>query len=203
MAISYPASLDSFALAVDNVTAHVAQDINDMRDSVEALETKVGIDNSLVNTSLDYLTNSFFETGRRLWLYEDTAPTGWTYLASIVDRVIGVKGGSNAFNVAGGNQAGTWAQPNHTHTGPSHNHKWYVKNATGTYDESWASDGESKHDLVANIDKTGVARGISSKQATPLNDQYTKLEGTGATSNSATANTWRPYGAVGIIVQKD
>jgi hypothetical protein len=39
-------------------------------------------------------------TGRKLWLYENTAPTGWT-IASVTDGVIAVKGGSDAYNVNG------------------------------------------------------------------------------------------------------
>ena len=121
--MAFPTTLDAdFGTLVNNVNATDVSQINEIRRAVEGIEAKIGIDDSLVTTSLDYLVNSFFESGRRLWLYEDAAPTGWTYLASVADRVLAVKGGSNAFNVAGGNQAGSWTQANHTHTGPSHTH---------------------------------------------------------------------------------
>jgi len=169
--MAFPTTLDSdFGTLVDNVDAHAASQINELRRAVEGIEAKVGIDSSAVTTSLDYLVNSFFEAGRRLWLYEDAAPTGWTYMASITDRVIGVKGGSNAFNVVGGNQAGTW-----TRTVPAHTHDTgYVTSGSGGAD--WSSSGEGQKWLSSGFT-------------------------TGSTGGSA--STWRPYGAVGIIVEKD
>lgn len=206
--MAFPTTLDSdFGTAVDNVTATAASQLNELRRAVEGIEGKVGIDSSLVTTSLDYLVNNFFEAGRRLWLYEDAAPTGWTYLAAIADRVIGVKGGSNAFNVVGGNQAGTWTQPTHTHTGVSHNHKWYDYRTGADHDATFDSSGNY-------IDPLPTVQGSATAFAhmkifkdtdnyAPNEDFYTSNAGTGNTGSSSTANTWRPYGAVGIIVEKD
>lgn len=176
--MTFPTTLDSdFGTIVDNVDATAASQLNELRRAIEGIETKIGIDSSLVTTSLDYLVNSFFESGRRMWLYEDAAPTGWTYMASIADRVIAVKGGSNAFNVVGGNQAGTWTQLNHTHTGPSHTH---TTSRTTFYQPGY-------HESTMDVTTCTV----------------TGSGGTGTTSNGAPANSWRPYGAVGIIVEKD
>ena len=66
-------------------------------------------------------------SGTEAWFYQDAAPTGWTLDAVPADAVIAVKGGANAYNVAGGAQAGTWTQPNHTHpvgtiAFPNHSH---------------------------------------------------------------------------------
>ena len=55
MSISYPTSLDNFTNNTDNVDNVVAQDVNDLNDAVEALEDKVGITNSAVATSIDYI----------------------------------------------------------------------------------------------------------------------------------------------------
>lgn len=204
--MAFPVTLDTdFGIIVNNVDATDVSQINEIRRAVEGLEAKIGIDDSLVTTSLDYMVNSFFEAGRRLWLYEDAAPTGWTYLSSIADRVIGVKGGSNAFNVVGGNQAGTWTHPTHTHTGSSHNHKWYDYVYSNYQDKTYDSDGSATNLGTG----TNVAGGFSAIEYTTavssktLADSYTNNAGTGATGASGTANTWRPYGAVGIIVEKD
>lgn len=181
MAHNYPTALDTVAslggVVVDNVTAHAASDINDLRNIVVELEEKVGVDNSAVTTTLDYLVNNFFEAGRKLWLYEDAAPTGWTYVGSVADRVLAVKGGANAFNVAGGNQAGTWTQPGHQLTineMPSHRH-------------SYQSGGEGGYAVGGQADLSVTA--------------YTAFTGGSASHNHG--STWRPYGAVGIIVEKD
>ncbi len=104
----------------------------------------------------------FFTSGRKMWLYENVAPTGWTTVSAAGDRIIGVKGGSGAFDIAGGNIGGNWQQPNHahglnshvhslnnhTHVVPSHahtvsehNHKWYDNQAAGQNDRTWDSAG--------------------------------------------------------------
>ena len=121
--MTFPTTLDSdFGTLVDNVTDAEASNINDLRRAVEGLEAKVGINSSAVTASLDYKVNNFFVTGRSLYLYENTAPTGWTIVA-VTDKVLAVKGGSAAYNVTGGNTGGTFTistanMPAHTHTIP-------------------------------------------------------------------------------------
>jgi len=201
--MAFPTTLDSdFGTLVDNVDAHAASQINELRRAVEGIEAKVGIDSSAVTTSLDYLVNNFFEAGRRLWLYEDAAPTGWTYMASIADRVIGVKGGSNAFNVVGGNQAGTWTQPNHTHAGPSHNHQWYNWRA-GLSFQSYASNGSAKNPGYGNMGAAESCIQTAGAGSYGIDEDNYTNNASGTTGGGATASTWRPYGAVGIIVEKD
>jgi len=223
MAINFPTSLDSFSSKTDNVDDVMAVDINDLQDAIEALEAKVGINSSAVTASLDYKVNNFFATGRKLWLYENTAPTGWSIVA-VTDRVLATKGGSNAYNTTGGTSAGTWTQPNHTHTGPNHRHtgydhvhKWYESNS-GSHDQSHNSSGVATNldSLTILDDKNGLGKVIlpdtpSEDAQTHFDDLYTSEEGsgsytgysgTGATGGGATAATWRPYAAVGIIVTK-
>jgi len=62
-------------------------------------------------------------TATKVWFWQNTAPTGWTIdVTAAADAVLAVKAGSGTYAVAGGSQAGTWTQPNHTHTGGSHTH---------------------------------------------------------------------------------
>jgi hypothetical protein len=56
-----------------------------------------------------------FASGTKMYFYQDAAPSGWTIDAVPADALLAVKGGAAAYNVAGGNQAGTWTQLNHTH----------------------------------------------------------------------------------------
>ena len=205
--MAFPTTIDAdFGTVQDNVTATAASQLNELRRAVEGLEAKVGINDSLVTTSLDYMVNGFFEAGRRLWLYEDAAPTGWTHLASIADRVIAVKGGSNAFNVAGGNQGGSWSQASHTHTGPSHNHLWYDYRAGSDHDATFDSNGNYIDPITASLSVAGF-RHIKVQITGGSLDRagenfFTSNSGASATGASGTVNTWRPYGAVGIIVEK-
>ena len=136
----------------------------------------------------------FFTSGRVLWIYENTAPTGWTIVAACADTVLAVKGGANAYNVNGGNQAGTWTQTNHLHTTgdftlttnemPAHTHVFTDINVAGSSIPPAAGGG--------NIGggPTGSTGGGAAHNH-------------GNTGNSATANTWRPAGSVGIVISKD
>jgi len=55
MSTNFPdTAIDSFTTKTDNVDDVMAADVNNLQDAVVAIETKVGIDNSTVATSLDY-----------------------------------------------------------------------------------------------------------------------------------------------------
>ena len=54
MATNFPSSLDSFATVVDNVDDVLASHINNPSDAVEALEAKIGVNNSAISSSHDY-----------------------------------------------------------------------------------------------------------------------------------------------------
>lgn len=58
MATAFPTALDDFTNYVDGTTVMEAITLNDMQFAIEALQAKVGIDNSIVTSSHDYkLTN--------------------------------------------------------------------------------------------------------------------------------------------------
>jgi hypothetical protein len=54
MATNFPTSLDSYSALVDGTDILEAADQNNLRDAVEAVEAKVGIDGSAVTSSHDY-----------------------------------------------------------------------------------------------------------------------------------------------------
>jgi hypothetical protein len=54
MSTNFPTSLDSYAALVDGTDILEAADQNNVRDAVEAIEAKVGINGSAVTTSHDY-----------------------------------------------------------------------------------------------------------------------------------------------------
>ena len=119
--MAFPTTLDDFTNVVDDDDDVMANDINELQEAIEALEAKVGIDSSAVVTSLDYKVNKFFVSDRAVYIYQDDAdiPDGWSKVA-VTDKVLAVKGGSNAYNVNGGNAAGTFSisvanMPAHTH----------------------------------------------------------------------------------------
>jgi len=177
--MTFPTTLDSdFGTLVDNVDDAEAVNVNELRRAVEGLEAKVGINSSAVMASLDYKVNNFFVSGRKLYLYENTAPTGWTIVA-VTDKVLAVKGGSDAYNVTGGNTGGTWTQPNHTLT--------------------IAEMPYHRHLLSAVVSWSGGGSGIAAS-STGLSVHTGYTGGDGAHNHGT---TYRPAAAVGIIVSKD
>ena len=117
--------------------------------------------------------------GTKMYFYQDTAPTGWTYDSAVVDRVLSVKGGAQAYNANGGTEAGTWTQPGYAlkvSEMPSHNHL----------------DG-------ATVVTTGGggSRGTNDATAT-LKVEADK----GGDAEHSHGTTYRPYAAIGIIATK-
>ena len=58
--------------------------------------------------------------GTKMIFYQNTAPDGWTIDGTVAGSLIGIKGGSAAYNVNGGQLAGTWTQTTHRHTFSDH-----------------------------------------------------------------------------------
>jgi hypothetical protein len=59
MATNFPTTLDSYTTLVDNVDQVLAAHVNDRGSAIVALETKLGVNSSSVNTTIDYfLTNA-------------------------------------------------------------------------------------------------------------------------------------------------
>jgi hypothetical protein len=62
--MAYPITLDNFTPKVDNTDDVMAADVNELQTAIEALETKVGVDSSAVETSLDYKISQL-ESGKQ------------------------------------------------------------------------------------------------------------------------------------------
>jgi hypothetical protein len=213
MSTNFPSSLDSYSTKSSGDT--ISEDhINNVQDAIEALEAKVGINSSSVDTSVDYKVNNFFvENVRKAWLYENTAPTGWTY-QSLTDRVLAVKGGSGLYNANGGTTAGeTWANlkahthstPNHTH--PAHKHQWFNAPGSGA-DESYNSAGTkvgiSTRAAQASVNHFAIENSVSPNYPRLDTDYYTQetstASGGAGTSGAQSTSDVRPAACIGIIV---
>ena len=70
MATNFPTSIDDFTDYVDGTTVIVAATLNNMQKAIEALEVKVGVDESAVTSSHDYLLNNIGDT--MSWNYDGT-----------------------------------------------------------------------------------------------------------------------------------
>lgn len=115
MATNFPVSLDSLTNPTSgntlNSPSHSSQHANS-NDAIEALEAKVGVDNSAVSTSLDYKVRINSPVGGIVLWATNTAPTGWlvcdgtavsrsTYsgLFAILGTTYGAGDGSTTFNL--------------------------------------------------------------------------------------------------------
>jgi len=129
-----------------------------------------------------------------VWMYLNTAPPGWKALATGADTVLAVAGGTEDYNVDGGNpdSSATW-------TIAGHLHQWYKYNGDDTDAQSYDSNGDAEYfskvattagsvRLVEITDTTGKS-GLN-------HDAYT-------TSASASDDAWRPSASVGKLFQLD
>jgi len=139
------------------------------------------------------------------WFYINAAPPGWkAYTSEGTDRVLAVSGGSGLYNEDGGTEAGeTWANLKaHTHTGPSHNHKFYDYQGASATDKVYNSGGSAINITGAvnsGYQKIQIGTGSETK---PDEDWYTSNNGTGATGAQSTSDV-RPAAAVGKLWQLD
>lgn len=135
-------------------------------------------------SALSAITKEAFPSGTKMYFYQNTAPTGWTYSSGVTDAVLAVKGGSQAYNANGGTEAGTWTQPDHTLTTseiPSHTHS-QVCDSRGAGSNFYGAYSGAPAAFMYNPYNTGSAGG-------------------GNAHNHGT--TYRPAAAIGIICEKD
>lgn len=167
-----------------------------------------------------------FPSGTKMWFYQNTAPTGWTIDATPADALLAVKGGTAAFNVNGGTQAGIWVQPNHyhsindvaahghtinahTHTIATHDHSFSGVTGANNGNYAYGSSGDytyyTKNGHTHNF--SGETGGSGTLTTGNPSNRGTDLQGAhdhgGSTGGGATINSWRPLSQVGIICTKD
>lgn len=139
--------------------------------SVLSTTTTLGTSNSVVptqNAVKTYVdTNAVFASGTKLVFYQDAAPTGWTLLNTLDDKILYITKGSVAGGQTGGGEhsSGTWTQPSHGHT--------FTGDATGSAGTG-ATSTETPTTSAAGTGATG-AEGTGA----------TGAEGTGATGASS------------------
>jgi len=56
------------------------------------------------------------DASHKLWVYRNTAPDGWVVDSSITDKVLALKGGTQAYNANGGTTGGSFTLGSHTLT---------------------------------------------------------------------------------------
>ncbi len=147
----------------------------------------------------------------KMWFFANTAPTGWIIDSSITDALIALKGGTPYATGGAGGVGDTWTQPGHTHTDPPTAAHTLLSGESGlpAHTHTLSGDGvlsndESGSGKLTTGNTPGGGGDIVVPVNTAANAAGAHAHGSGgATSSSATANTWRPVAAVGIMATKD
>jgi len=147
------------------------------------------------NTGWSMIGGAGFGSGVKMYFYMNSAPAGWVIDTTVSDALIGVKGGVSHYNIAGGNLAGTWSQPTHTHTFSSiaHTHDVTIpiSGYGGTSGGGW--DGRLQPNNGGNSAYATTA---------PVATTTSVSAASGTTASGSPSDVWRPYTAVGIIATK-
>jgi len=148
-----------------------------------------------VNTACDGITATAAQLNSidKIWTYQNTAPTGWNIVASTTDALIACKGGANAYNTTGGQQIGTWTEPNHLHTTGGHALS-IAELAAHTHTMNYGTAGGPDFALW-NSGGTGLTKATGSAGSGAAHSH-------GNTGNSATVATYRPLANLGITIEK-
>jgi hypothetical protein len=151
------------------------------------------------STNGAWLGIHYSSTVPRFWVYGHNAEDGWVVDTTVSDRVIAIKGGSNAYNANGGTLQGTWTFSGATAVSSTHNHKWYGIGSTVADDFGFDASGNG---YAITITQKSEGIGISASTGDVVaTDLYTDND---AHSHALTHDaTWRPAAAVGTLQYLD
>lgn len=145
----------------------------------------------------------------KAWVYRNDTCEGWVIDATVTDRVLAVKGGANAYNVNGGNPAGTWTQPGHTLTAaeiPDHAHSGTVdSDGNHTHNvKTWVIGG-AIDDVIQQIDDGNAsdAAPAAAESAGAHTHTFTTDTDGGGDGSHNHGVTYRPAAAVGTLQYPD
>lgn len=203
--------------------------LNPLPDNIVASDVLLIGRNTGIGTYQNYTTSAFNVTlpsGTKCWFYQNVAPLGWTIDASVADRLIGVKGGSGAYNVNGGNLSGTWQQSDvggvagqglNVQQIPNHRHYAFPGQEQSNANPNFyrgspdaPSGGDPKWMPRSGTDTTniGPVGGVIAGMTIPGDNSWPFVTNFNTLSDGQCAphnhgSIWRPAAAVGIVCIKD
>lgn len=149
------------------------------------------------------------DTNTVCWFYVNTAPPGWKVAPTLAgDRVLSVSGGTESYNINGGNAGGTWTVAGlsmaHTHTGPSHTHTVSGQTVDTSHTHGVGAEGGANTGFQKGAFHTDDG-GSATDAVSAVSTGAEGTGNTGAASTSAVASTaaWRPAAYVGKLFQLD
>ncbi len=146
-----------------------------------------------------------------LWLYRNDTSPGMILHTGVSDLVLAVKGGTDSYNVNGGNTGGIAFATLEAHThgagsyaGGSHNHQWYDYTSSVVDAKSYNSVGTAVDISGSIVSSDGIQFETASDQKVGA-DQYTSNVAPSVTGTSAASSLTdsRPAAAVGTLQKPD
>jgi hypothetical protein len=156
------------------------------------------------STNSAWLGVMYGNSANLIWMYANTATDGWVVYGGVVDRVLAVKGGSQAYNVAGGNGAGTWDNATGVYTGTeSADHAHLVSGQTATVAPHRHARGDQNYTgsmgfTVGDRDVSGYYTDYQTPGAT-VSAVYSSGRTAAHAHTVASYSTYRPAAAVGTL----
>ena len=144
------------------------------------------------------------DANQKMWVYRNDTAEGWLIDATVTDRVLAIKGGSQAYNTAGGTNAGTWTQPSHTLTTaqmPVHSHSAGLNNTPHDHTIRCRRPGTSGNPSIAYYEDVGTFRDITIP--TQNQDHTHSISSEGGSDPHNHGTTYRPAAAVGTLQYPD
>ena len=158
------------------------------------------------------------DASQQIWVYRNDAMSGWLVVTSVVDKVLAIKGGSNAYNLTGGTTAGTWQQPGHALSVseiPSHSHNmgnsgghrhipqyyWAPSSTSNAVDAAQTTYGVGGS--YDGLDISWRTASSSYYRSTYDGDHSHTGYSTGGNGSHNHGSTYRPAAAVGTLQRMD
>jgi hypothetical protein len=167
-----------------------ADDVDDLAAHLKGIDVALGFFGA--NTNI-------------LWVYKNTAMSGWAVKADVTDVVLAVKGGSEDYDVDGGNVAGSWTLGglSGSSNNDTHRHQWYNHNPTASH-QSYNSSGSPIAISTSGIPSTYEHITSRNDGGDGLDtDYYTSNDTHNHTISVSHDGTDRLRGAVGTLQYPD
>ena len=119
------------------------------------------------------------DANSKMWLYRNDAAPGMQVDATVTDKVLAIKGGSEAYDVSGGNNAGSWTISGLSSVNSTHGHS----GTTSTEDADFHSGGTT----------------LNTKATEPHNHTFSVSNQGSHNHTVHHAGTSRPSAAVGTL----
>lgn len=179
--------------------AFSANDIVSLRPCAQIIE-------DIITEIVSHQIQLYAPVGTKMYFYQNSPPSGWTYDAAITDVLLSVKGGSDAYNANGGLQVGTWDQGNHVHSMNDHTHTTPDHQLTEaqmpSHTHANQSAGSHNHDLSKGTGAGGVGAIVVSLEHSAITltlSGHVESTGNHTHTNTATGgDAIHNHGATGL-----